>query len=227
MDFPQPTTLTTKRDNRLMMYGVIIAFFFIPIAGFLFVSGLPTGLPRLFASRLVTWADIGVLYFYAKKVERQKFLLWTENRYDALFYIKWLFILFLLVICCGIIARLQTLFGYHDDVRMLQKMMALVNSNKFGLVFTLITAGVTEELIMRGYILPRLELIFKNPHLALVITSLLFAALHYGYHNIGELIFTFCFAIVFGSHYQIYKNISVLIVMHILVDLMAVSVYHR
>lgn len=223
----QTDAAKTKPHNALMIYGVVIAFVFIFLCSYLFVPFTPPGLPRLYVSRLVTWADIVLLYFYSKKVERQQFMLWTEIRYNVPFYIKWLFLLFLLIICCGIIAHIPSRFGFHDNEIFTQKMMALVKSNTFGFAFTLITAGVTEELIFRAYILPRLALVIKNRYLPLIITSLLFSALHFGYHNIGELIFTFCFAIVVGAHYQKYKSISVLIVFHFLVDLVAVSFYHH
>jgi membrane protease YdiL (CAAX protease family) len=226
MNILQSETDKTQPDNALMIYGVLIAFFFLPVAGFLFISNLPIGLPRLFFSRLLTWADILLLYFYATKVERRRFLLWKETWYDVPFYIKWFVLLFLLILCCGMIARLPSLFGFHDNYIITQRAMALIKSNKFGFAFTLVTAGVTEELIIRGYMLPRLELVIKNRYLPLIITSFLFAALHYGYHNLGELIFTFCFAIVFGSHYQNYRSISTLIVMHTLVDIIALSVNH-
>ncbi|MBW4891776.1 CPBP family intramembrane metalloprotease [Mucilaginibacter sp. HMF5004] len=187
---------------------------------------MAVGLPKLFYSRLITWVDILILYFYARKIEHRKYLLWAETWYGPVFYIKWLFLLFLLIICCGIIARIPSLFGLHDNEAIARRVMAIVKSNNFTFAFTLITAGVTEELIFRGYVLPRLELLTKNPYISLIITSLLFAGLHYGYHSLSELLFTFCFAIVCGAHYQIYKSISTLIVFHILVDLIALSIHH-
>jgi membrane protease YdiL (CAAX protease family) len=52
------------------------------------------------------------------------------------------------------------------------------------LVFTCLTAGITEEIIFRGYLLPRLE-ILKNKNLSVIISSLFFDL----YIMVTELVF--------------------------------------
>jgi membrane protease YdiL (CAAX protease family) len=50
--------------------------------------------------------------------------------------------------------------------------------------------GIPEELFFRGFFLPRFERVFKNPALALVITSILFSVIHIPSHlNSGASIF--------------------------------------
>jgi uncharacterized protein len=67
----------------------------------------------------------------------------------------------------------------------------------------------------------RLSLFFSNKWLPVVISAMLFASVHLGYHHTGELIFTFLFGIIFGYHYQKYRNIKVLVFVHFLWDLVA------
>jgi membrane protease YdiL (CAAX protease family) len=41
------------------------------------------------------------------------------------------------------------------------KVLVQVLKNRLLLVFTCLTAGITEEIIFRGYLLPRLEILLK------------------------------------------------------------------
>jgi hypothetical protein len=75
--------------------------------------------------------------------------------------------------------------------------------------------------------IPRLSLLFVNRHLPVVISALLFSFVHLGYKNLAQLIFTFLFGLAFGYHYQKFRNIQVLIVVHFLWDLMAFMIAHH
>lgn len=90
-------------------------------------------------------------------------------------------------------------------------------------IFTCFTAGVTEELIFRGYIMTRLSLLFKNNYMPIILSALAFSALHYGYKSLRELIFAFLIGILFGTYYQRYRNIKVLIAAHFMVDIINVE----
>jgi membrane protease YdiL (CAAX protease family) len=52
------------------------------------------------------------------------------------------------------------------------KVLVQVLKKKLLLVFTCLTAGITEEIIFRGYLLPRLEILLKNKNLSVIISSL-------------------------------------------------------
>ena len=66
--------------------------------------------------------------------------------------------------------------------------------------------------------LSRLSLISKNRFLPVVISAVLFSALHYRYFSVTEFVFAFMIGIVFGIYYQEYRNIKVLMVTHFLID---------
>jgi membrane protease YdiL (CAAX protease family) len=97
----------------------------------------------------------------------------------------------------------------------------IIKSNRPLLFFTCLTAGFTEELQMRAYVLPRLSLLFKSEYWPVVISALIFSFLHLGYWNLSECIFTFVFGFICAMFYKKYQNIQVLIILHFLYDLLA------
>ena len=92
------------------------------------------------------------------------------------------------------------------------------------MLFTAVTAGVTEELIFRGYVLTRLSLLFKNKYIPIFISAIAFASLHYSYRSLREYILTFLIGILFGAYYQKYRNIKVLIAVHFMIDIISLEV---
>jgi membrane protease YdiL (CAAX protease family) len=81
----------------------------------------------------------------------------------------------------------------------------------------------TEEIIFRGYLLPRLEILLKNKNLSVIISSLFFGLIHYGYGTSIQIIGPHSNR-AFGVHYQKYRNIKILIICHFLWDLIALLV---
>jgi membrane protease YdiL (CAAX protease family) len=106
-----------------------------------------------------------------------------------------------------------------------QEMAAIVNKSMPLLVFASLTAGFTEELIFRAYLVPRLELLFKSKPAAVIISALLFSMAHYHYFSVGEMVFTFCLGVVFAIYYKWYRNIKVLIFTHAFIDFVSFLVF--
>jgi membrane protease YdiL (CAAX protease family) len=148
-------------------------------------------------------------------------LLWPEKPYKFWFYIGSIGALYLLALGCGMVSRIPSLLGLHDNRVIMQRTLRLIDRNTALLVFSAITAGFTEELIFRGYMVPRLELLFKNKYMPVLISAALFSAIHYRYFSLTEIIFTFLLGVVFAVYYQMYRNIKVLIITHAIIDLIA------
>ena len=89
------------------------------------------------------------------------------------------------------------------------------------LIFTCLTAGITEELVFRGYLMPRLQLFFKNNYASIVISSLLFGLMHVGYGTIFQVVGSMMIGLVFAIHYQKFRNIKILIFCHFFWDFMS------
>lgn len=92
------------------------------------------------------------------------------------------------------------------------------------MVFTALTAGVTEEFIFRGYLQPRLTVIFKNPYAAIILSSLLFGLLHFKYGTLANVIGPIFIGLIFSLYYWKYRNLTVLILCHFLWDLISLLI---
>jgi membrane protease YdiL (CAAX protease family) len=93
------------------------------------------------------------------------------------------------------------------------------------ILFTSITAGITEEVICRGYILPRLELLFRNKYMPVILSSLMFGLMHFRYNSIGEIILATGLGVVFAIHYQWYRNLKILIITHAAIDFISFCIF--
>jgi membrane protease YdiL (CAAX protease family) len=216
--------LKNRRQNAIMISGIAIAVLF-PLALTTVVLFSGMGYPdRILYSRFIFWIEIGLLILYASKAEHQKFLLWEEKPVDAGIFLISVILLYFISIACGIIGNIPRLFGWHESNDILKRILVIFMHRPWLMFFTALTAGVTEELIFRGYILTRLSLMFKNRYIPVIISALLFAALHYSYRSLRELIFTFLIGLIFGLYYQKYRNIKVLIVVHFMIDMISLEI---
>lgn len=217
--------VNARRFNALMISGIALPILLYPFLSVLLLSPTQDLLYRLTVSRFLIWAVLGILYLYARYGEMQPLLLWKEEKYDAFFYLKAIAGVYLLCFTSAIIAHIPILLGLHENNAVLLKMGAVMKQYPVLLVFSAITAGITEELVFRGYILSRLSLFFQNKHWPVLISAFLFSFMHLSYKTVSELIFTLLIGIVFGYHYQKYRNIKVVIIVHFLVDMIALSLF--
>lgn len=176
----------------------------------------------LFISRLFYWFVLILLWLYAVKIEKQGLMIWQERRYKITGYVLSLIVLFgILFAGLLVINVIYTLTGSSKTSSRLLEIVAILRGHNMLLVFTALTAGIVEELIFRGYIQPRLELLFKNPHLSIIVSSILFGLLHYRYGTVINVIGPVFISLVFGYYYWRYRNIKVLILCHFLWDVLS------
>jgi hypothetical protein len=175
----------------------------------------------LFISRTLYWLLLLGMWLYASGVERQKFLIWPEINYSF-----WVFILSLFVIMAAIVSSLTSafllikLFLHNDESsRLIKELVVVFKASPLVLFYTALTAGVTEELLFRGYLLPRLNILFKSPFLAIAISTLIFAAAHIGYGTVINVIGPLIIGLALAFYYYRYRNIKVVITFHFLWDL--------
>jgi membrane protease YdiL (CAAX protease family) len=215
--------IAANRYKIILTIGILLGFFYYPVIGhFVFLGrGYTTG--TVLYSRLFIWLEVVILFVYAKWMEKGRYLLWPEKPYGFWFYPASLGALYLLTIGAGIVSTMPRWFGFHDNEAVVRQMISIVNKSTAMMIFGAITAGVTEELIFRGYLLPRLELIFKNKTAAVIVSAAMFAMIHYRYFSVGEIIFAFCIGVIFAIHYQWYRNIKILIATHAFIDFVLLS----
>jgi membrane protease YdiL (CAAX protease family) len=87
----------------------------------------------------------------------------------------------------------------------------------FFVIFVPITAGFTEELIWRGYFIDKLLATGSSEKRAVIYSSISFAFIH-GFWLIDKLVVTFLFGTIAGLYYARERNLLVLIVAHVVVD---------
>ncbi|WP_194140249.1 CPBP family intramembrane glutamic endopeptidase [Flavobacterium hungaricum] len=118
---------------------------------------------------------------------------------------------------------LLLLFSVPKESMALNNALLLFKKSYFLLFFTCVTAGITEELIFRGYLLPRLEIVLKNKISAIVLSSILFGLMHIGYGTLLHIIGPTVIGLVFAFQYEKYRNIKILILCHFLWDLLILT----
>jgi hypothetical protein len=197
----------------ILFVSIITGFF-----GLLHSKSLDTE-TNFWISRWVFWILVLIMFLYAQKVEKKPLLLWKEQKKKPLFYLLSIIIVLIVVTISSIgLSVIEKTFGVVQNDRVLKELIALVCGNKLLLVFVCLTAGVTEELIFRGYLLPRLEILFKNKWAAIIISALLFGLAHVGFGDLNRMLGPFIIGIVFAIYYSRYRSLSVLIICHFLMD---------
>jgi len=175
----------------------------------------------VFIERCFYWLFVAVLWLYATKEEKQPLLIWKENKYSIGTHISHLFALFFIImISINLINFLIPFLRHEPPSKLAPRLAIFFRKYPFLLVFTALTAGVTEELVFRGYLQPRLELLFKNPYWAIVISSLIFGLAHIMYGTVKNVIDPFFIGLGLAIYYWRYRNIKVAMVFHFLWDLL-------
>lgn len=216
---------TTKKSTiiigiLLTILLLVVTLIISPIFGKLNISKTEV----FFASRVVIWIALLLVLLFCFKIEKQKMLLWSENKFSTREYVKSFFGIIGSIIFGAIIIGLTLkAFGFKTESDKLLEILRVFKNNYFLLIFTCLTAGVTEELIFRGYLMPRLQLFFNNHYMSIAISSLLFGLMHFGYGTLVQIIGPIFIGTVFAIHYQKYRNIKILIFCHFFWDFMMLT----
>ena len=219
----------SKNSNTNYIYGIIL------MTILLFSAMLIPGLLQhefgfsfrkiYIIFRILFWFCLFAMALYALWVEKNNFLLWDESKHDFIFYLKAIIalmgILFLGNLIIGIVLKL--VFHLNTNSPKTAQIVTLFKQNKMLLYLTVITAGVVEELLFRGYMQARLQFYFKKPIWPIVISSTLFALMHVSYGTVQQVIGPLFIGAIFAIFYYKYRNIKVLIICHTLWDLLAIS----
>lgn len=165
------------------------------------------------------WAVLVLVLIYNFFLENRSFFVWEEKKYSPLFYLGAVISLYFICLFGG--AFLNAIIIFLTQEKPSERLLDLKNlfkNNYFLIIFTCLTAGVIEELLMRAYIQPRIEKIYNSPMLGVIVSSLLFGILHSTYGTIGQVVVPFFIGTVFALFYKKYSNIKILIICHFLID---------
>lgn len=173
----------------------------------------------LLISRIAIWLALGLLFVYAREIEKQPVLLWEEKKYSVGYYFLSVMVTLLAVVAVLIVfSIIWTLLGFKKDSDSLNKIIDLFRHNHFLVLLTCLTAGITEELVFRAYIMPRLQLLFNKTYISIFVSSVIFGLIHFGYGTALNVVGPFIIGLVFALHYYKYRNIKILMICHFLWD---------
>jgi hypothetical protein len=207
-----------KRKNIVPIIGMVLSIL-LPFSLAFGVRYLNIGyFSKIYLLEFIDWGTIVFLFFYAYKVERQSFIIWKEDDTSVGFILLSVAVLYVAYIIIAVVSSIPASFGYRESGDMMRKIMLVLKGHPALIFLISLTAGATEELTFRGYILTRLSTYFKEPYMPIIVSSALFSAMHYSYHSLGEFIFTFLLGVVFSVYYIKYRNIHALILTHCLID---------
>ncbi len=176
----------------------------------------------LLASRLLYWLCAVLVWLYANKIEGQPLFIRKEQPYPFSGYLLSIVVLLLILFASSVAINLiLTALKVTSSGSRVPEIVEIFRQNIPLLFFTSLTAGVTEELLFRGYLQTRFKKLFNNSFVAIFLSSLLFGLLHYRYGTIANVLVPFIIGLVFAFYYQKYRNIKVLIICHMLWDLVA------
>jgi membrane protease YdiL (CAAX protease family) len=219
---------STTSKRPLIIGGILFSFIILLIAicsSQIFYNTKVFNEKIFFLARLKIWLCLFLVYLYSIKIEKQNFLLWEEQKYSFTFYLKLIAKIFLTLFFMLFLVTLPLkINGVNEFYPKMGLKVILLKKNNLLLLFTVFTAGITEELINRGYIHSRLEALTNNKNVAITASSLLFGILHYTYGNFYQIIGPFVIGLVFAFYYSKYRNIKILIICHILWNLMALLI---
>jgi uncharacterized protein len=229
MMHPSSATLPGQGKRPVILAGIVFAFLlFFCVSLFLTPLLSPAHLSDhvlLYLSRLCFWACTFIVYVYAVKAEKLPFLFWDEKKLAVPKYLlSVISILLILLAGMALIAVVVKPLGINNKSAKLQEMVSVLRKDKWLLLFTCLTAAVTEELVFRGYLIPRLQLFFKNPYPSLLISTALFGIAHISYGSVVQVVGPLYIGLIFALYYQKYRNIKVVMACHFLWDLLTLLI---
>lgn len=178
-----------------------------------------------YISRGLLWLWLILVWGYAVLIEHTPLLPQVQKRYSPVKFILSVFLILLAVLVGSMFVTVASHYFHWSTAS--HSMELLFSLGVIGKLITVVTAAVTEELIFRGYLLSRLEKTLRNNWMAWIISAVIFALAHLGYGTIINLLIPLVIGLIFGFYQQRYRNIWVLIVCHLLIDLYSLFLTNR
>lgn len=214
-----------QNEHKTIIRGLVLALVLLTIftLSSKFLPGFAAGglsiSAKMLITRLAFWLVFAIIYWYVKKNEKQPFIIWPEQSYSIGYYIlSVIVILIVIVVGAAVIILPLKAAGLLKYSRFLGLIKSISVPIK---LFTIITAGFLEEFIFRGYMIPRLKLFFKSEHPPIIISAIIFGLGHVGFGTLINVLFPILIGLIFGYHYYKYRNLKILIICHLLIDLNA------
>jgi membrane protease YdiL (CAAX protease family) len=228
------STLSPKRPAVLagIALAILILLFLVLGGDLLLLHWFGMKQPNaafFFLDRSLYGVFVLALWAYSVRVERQPLLVWKERKYTLPEYFGAVLLLTVTIFICVMTVNISIYLLTHkkESSEVMKRVIDYFRTHTSLLVYTALTAGVTEELIFRGYLLPRLEMVFKSPYPAIFFSSLLFGLAHFRYGTFINVVDPFVIGLLLAIYYWKYRNIKVAITFHFLWDLIGLLIAIR
>jgi len=182
---------------------------------------LPAGLVfLLLANGQFSWHDLGLSWF---RLSGPSWLFYTMAAIAGLYFIYLIYSLIVLRIYA--MKKVSIKQNMPDEVKAL---LPVTKKEKQVWVVTAVTAGITEELLYRGFFFYLMGEIFPglNIFIILGISALIFGIGHI-YQGFSETLKAMLMGVLFGLFYIAFGTIIPCIVLHVLQDLCAVDMINE
>lgn len=180
---------------------------------------------KFFYTRTILWFVLIIIFLYSFFIEKNSFLLWKDKKYPITFYFTAVICLYFICLIGGSFLNVLVKILTHEKFsEKMTQLSSIFKNNYLLIIFTCLTAGVVEELLMRGYIQARIEKIYNNQYFGIIISAVLFGILHSTYGTIGQVLVPFFIGVVFAMFYKLYSNIKILIICHFMYDFVSLMI---
>lgn len=162
-------TETHIHSKKQISIGIcILLFLFVAPISFRHVEIFKShSIYSLFTNELYTWFILLVVYMYAIKIEKRSLLIYPESKLQLKQSIKSIFKLLLSLIGISFLIGIGIkLSGIKNDTICIQQLVPILRQYKIMIPVIALTAGIVEELVIRGYLFPRFEELFGNTNIA-------------------------------------------------------------
>lgn len=212
--------MNVQKAKTLIAVFLVILFCLLITTNFFNFLHIENKIYSMWFSKVEFWITILLLYIYASKIEKSNFLLWEEQKKKLLFYsISVAALLLIIAVLLTSISVIKNFAGVTQNDEILNRVNDTWSQSWSLFIFSAITAAVTEELIFRGYLLPRIKLLTGNAWLSILISSAIFGLAHYTYEDFTRMLFPFIIGLVFSVFYYRYRSLITLIICHLIIDL--------
>jgi len=207
---------TTQKKTLVIIAGLFLSFLGLPIIGLL-ANYYPEQINTIWGLAL-TWATTLILLFLIKQGEKRPF---SSIGYSAITGKESLLAIAIGIVLSLCVPLLTLLAGQILPSASEGGIMdTAAQTSWFMILFAVITAGVTEEIIFRGYLIERLNELTGKPFIAVTISVIAFTLPHILNWNVTHVIgVVLPLGLILSWIYLWKQNLLFNIIIHTMIDL--------
>ena len=211
--------MTTAKKLTIIGFSIAVFLIILKKTDLLGLITFDQSITSTWINEINFWIFLGLMFLVALKIEKTDFLLWEESNKKWYFYVISVISIFAGAVIVGILVPIIfKALQIPITQNVLESTTNYYCENKFLLLFGCLTAGVVEEFIYRGYLMPRIEVFLKQKWVVIVLSAIIFGAAHISNLSIIGVVVPTFIGLIFSYHYYRFRNITSLVIAHFLID---------